>query len=133
MQTNFQDIREFHEFFGLEYDGDPRHLPPELQLFRIAFMQEELNEYIRAVLAEDLEKQVDALVDLVYVALGTAYLQGFRWEPHWEQVHEANMRKVRATSKEQSARSSTADVIKPSGWTPPDHISVFELYRAKST
>jgi predicted HAD superfamily Cof-like phosphohydrolase len=128
VNTNFDDIADFHHRFALAHLDGPRQLPHELQLFRIAFMQEELNEYMRATLAEDLEKQVDALVDLVYVALGTAYLQGFEWQDHWNEVHRANMKKERAQSKSQSVRSSTFDVVKPAGWTAPDHLKVFKTY-----
>jgi predicted HAD superfamily Cof-like phosphohydrolase len=81
-------------------------------------MQEELNEYCEAVLNQDLEKQFDALIDLVYVALGTAYMQGFQFDVGFDRVHEANMQKVRAKRKEDSLRGSTYDVIKPKNWAP---------------
>lgn len=140
-QTLFADIAAFHEKFGLEYGGKPRFLPEELATFRIGFMAEELGEYclddiaitegidvmFRELLQENavpqtvpLDKQLDALVDLVYVALGTAYLQGFNFNEAWRRVHEANMRKVRATRAEDSQRGSTSDVVKPVGWTAPD-------------
>ena len=54
------------------------------------------------------------------VALGTAYMQGFNFKEAWRRVHEANMRKVRATSEEQSKRNSSSDVVKPAGWVAPD-------------
>ncbi len=66
-----------------------------------------------------LAKKFDALIDLVYVALGTAYLHGFPFDLGWRRVHEANMKKVRATNAAQSARNSTHDVVKPPGWTAP--------------
>lgn len=116
--TNFESIREFHTKFELTYDGPPRHLTKELSQFRCKFMQEELNEYCEAVLNQDLEKQFDALIDLVYVALGTAYMQGFQFDVGFDRVHEANMQKVRAKRKEDSLRGSTYDVIKPKNWAP---------------
>jgi len=137
-QTLFADIAAFHEKFSLEYGGPPRVLPEELAKFRIGFMAEELGEYCHDDKTDDtaalvkaiknrcapqtvpLEKQLDALVDLVYVALGTAYLQGFRFNEAWRRVHAANMRKVRATRAEDSQRGSTSDVIKPAGWVAPD-------------
>lgn len=88
MTDLMKDIAEFHEKFSLTYDDFPRQLPHELREFRVKFMQEELDEYrgdavaCAAHLLTDpadtanvthlLEKQLDALVDLVYVALGTA-------------------------------------------------------------
>ncbi|TXH19128.1 MAG: hypothetical protein E6R03_01060 [Hyphomicrobiaceae bacterium] len=131
------DIRKFHEKFGLSYDGLPRTLPHDLEAFRIKFMREELEEYISAAsdrelqrmehgrntplaLAEVREKQLDALVDLVYVALGTAYLQGFDFDRAWNRVHRANMSKVRATKKTAGKRGAPKfDVVKPAGWKAP--------------
>lgn len=115
-----KDIREFHEKFGLEYNGFPRLLPSDLSDFRQTFIREELTEYFNADMDGDKVGCLDALVDLVYVALGTAYLHGFDFEEAWRRVHEANMKKVRADSPEASKRGSSYDVVKPIGWTPPD-------------
>lgn len=129
-----KDIVEFHEKFGLEYSGSPRRLGEELAKFRAGFMAEELGEYClsegetkilvrevqRCLIPAPIEKQLDALVDLVYVALGTAYLQGFDFNEAWRRVHEANMKKIRVPFAIDSARGSTYDVIKPEGWSPPD-------------
>lgn len=115
-----QAIKDFHKKFELEYTGGPRQLPDDLQGFRSKFMQEELDEYEEAVGEEDLEKQFDALIDLVYVAIGTAYLQGFPFNKGFELVQIANMAKVRALRESESKRGSTYDVVKPEGWTAPD-------------
>ena len=114
------DIVAFHCKFGLAYDGPPRPLPKELGAFRYKFMEEELHEYATAINESDLAKQLDALVDLVYVALGTAHLHGFNFDEAWRRVHLANMSKVRVERAEDSKRGSTFDVVKPLGWTPPD-------------
>jgi predicted HAD superfamily Cof-like phosphohydrolase len=112
-----KDIKEFHEKFGLRYDGLPRELSAPVTMFRASFMQEELNEYINSTALVD---KLDALVDLMYVVLGTAYMHGFKdFEEAWRRVHAANMSKVRATTVDQSKRSSKLDVIKPEGWNPP--------------
>lgn len=117
---NFADVRAFNEKFGIAYQGPPKHLDPETAAYRIRFMQEELHEYIAAYRDGDLEKQFDALLDLVYVAMGTAVFQGFPWEQGWREVQRANMAKVRATSEQESKRGSKLDVIKPPGWCGPD-------------
>lgn len=123
------DISVFHEKFNLTYDGPPRLLDPETVEFRIKFMQEELNEYCEGVSEGNLSKQLDALVDLVYVALGTSYLQGFPFALAWDAVHRANLRKERAgPNGEGSKRGSPLDVIKPEGWQPPDIEAVLMYY-----
>ena len=114
------DIKEFHEKFRLEYNGLPRELPGRLFDFRMGFMHEELTEYANAFDQADKTKQLDALVDLVYVALGTAYLHGFDFNEAWRRVHAANMLKVRALNPTDSVRGSTYDVVKPKNWQPPN-------------
>lgn len=111
------DMRQFHQRFGLEYTGSPRWLPEEISNFRYKFLEEELEEYARA---RTHEKAFDALIDLVYVAIGTSYLHGFPFQKGWQRVHAANMKKVRATRPDDSLRGSSFDVVKPNGWTAPD-------------
>lgn len=136
----FRDIGRFHGKFGLEPSSDPGHrLPKDLLQFRIKFMIEELQEYARAVgqpiiyLDEsghttmstedefDSEKAFDGLIDLVYVALGTAFLHRFPFNKGWDRVQEANMAKERATGADdsRSTRKHSADIVKPAGWKPP--------------
>jgi len=126
-----EDLEAFHIKYGLEYTGMPRMLPGELLEFRVKFLQEELREYIDHISQENqteaLVQSLDALVDLVYVAIGTAYLHGFSpviFDEAWRRVQEANMSKVRAERASDSKRGSTFDVVKPSGWTPPDHTDL---------
>lgn len=136
------DVRRFHEKFELTYNGKPRALIGELGRFRRQFLQEEYEEY--CVHANEVERQcisaasddanyawhlehmLDALADLVYVAIGTAYLHGFDFEEAWRRVQIANMAKVRATDASDSKRGSTFDVIKPPGWQAPSHIDLVE-------
>lgn len=124
------DIRAFHEKFKLGYNGSPRELEQELGSFRIKFMQEELDEYREAYVRGDLEKQFDALIDLVYVALGTAYLQGLPFQEGWRRVHLANMAKVRAKKKEESKRGSEYDIVKPPGWTAPTFTDLLGTFNS---
>ncbi len=134
------DIQDFHDKFGLAYYGKPRNLPYVITEFRQKFMTEELREYSNACYSCDvaiqendeaevthqLEQQIDALVDLIYVALGTAHLQGFDIEEAWKRVHEANMKKIRTPSADASQRGSKYDVIKPPDWIPPSHKDLVE-------
>lgn len=133
----FKDVATFHEKFALAPTQDPGHkLPIDVLNFRIKFMQEELDEYQEAIGARDAgvegeiiddslynaEKAFDALIDLVYVALGTAFLHRFPFNDGWKRVQEANMQKVRAIGSNDplSTRKHSIDVVKPPGWTAPD-------------
>ncbi len=117
----FQDIIDFHKHYGLEGSAKPRPMISyNLQNARIIHMHEELHEYMKSVQKDDMLNALDALVDLVYVALGTAYFHGFDFNEAWRRVHEANMRKVRVDAAENSKRGTKFDVVKPEGWIGPD-------------
>lgn len=140
------DVAAFHERFELTYRGKPRQLPPDMLEFRSRFLDEELHEYKtntrngsmalhhpddEAEFIHFLELQLDALVDLVYVALGTAYLQGFNFPEAWARVQAANMKKVRRLKiangeAADSGRAPEFDVVKPKGWEPPKHTDLVE-------
>lgn len=124
-------VQEFHQKFGLP-DGSvdvTNNFDPKLESdsgvlkFRFNFMREELHEFASAALQRDKVKAFDALLDLVYVAMGTSLFMGItpeQWYDGMSAVHEANMSKMRATSTEQSKRGTTLDVVKPEGWIPPE-------------
>lgn len=120
------DLRMFHSKFGHPRPHVPSSLNEELYNFRIKFLQEELDEYKHAVETGDMAKQFDALLDLVYVAIGTADLQGFPWEAGWAEVQRANMTKERAKTAAESKRGYIGDVIKPLLWVGPDIDGVLE-------
>lgn len=133
MSDNFANVGEFHEQFGLDsvtFNGvGQRPFPPELADFRIKFMQEELDEFIEGHDEGNLAKMADALIDLVYVAMGTAHLLGLPWQELWNDVQRANLAKVRASSDgSDSKRLSAFDVIKPEGWVPPHTEAILEAY-----
>lgn len=147
---NFEDVGRFHTKFGLPVSfEEPQDIDPEVLLFRARFLQEELHEFMDAagmvwagdgsdtiVYAEpgeevDLDhvQLFDALLDLVYVAMGTAHMLGYPWEAGWNRVQNANMQKVRARKDgSDSKRGSSFDVVKPEGWRPPDIEGLLQAY-----
>ena len=120
MSTNYQDVIDFHSKFGLNYNGKPMLLHKNTTDFRIKFMQEELNEFTHSSSNNDIVGMADALVDIVYVAMGTAYMMGLPWQELWSEVQRSNMEKIRALSSSESKRNTSLDVVKPQGWTPPN-------------
>jgi hypothetical protein len=102
--NDYDKVGLFHQKFETRHasifkPGDPgpapRLLSPEEARFRIKFLEEELEEFKDGVREGDLAKCADALVDLVYVALGTAHLQGLPWDELFDEVQRANMTKER--------------------------------------
>lgn len=113
--SNFKDVQEFHAKFRLLLNRSPKHLTRRKLQERIDFLHEEWTEFVEGADEQDLAKQADALIDMVYVAMGTAVMMGLPWEQLWEDVHQANMRKVRGVGK----RNHKVDCIKPEGWEGP--------------
>ena len=115
----FKDVKNFHQKFGLMApEGlQPVHLTQRKLGERVEVMQEELDEFKKAVESQDMAGLADALVDLVYVAKGTAVMMNLPWNVLWAEVQRANMDKVRGMTK----RGHAVDVTKPEGWQPP-HI-----------
>lgn len=136
----FEDVEAFHKKYGLEYDGKPRAVPMELAQLRHTMAVEEADEWNRenrrACFSGDdqadytyhLSEALDALVDQMYVLVGSIYISGMYplFGEAWDRVHEKNMQKVRAARAGDSKRGSAFDVVKPVGWTPPDHSDLVE-------
>lgn len=124
--TELEDVRDFHTKFGVPMADRPAFLEESMEEFRTKFMQEELNEFSDACGIGNMEKAADALVDLVYVVIGTALMMGLPWPELWAEVQRANMEKRRAVSASESKRGSTLDVVKPEGWRGPDHLPALQ-------
>lgn len=120
MASNFEDVQEFMRKFGLPLPDKPALVPLDVAIFRYEFLQEELNELFLALSAAELDQIADALVDLVYVAMGTAIVYGLPWQELWDEVQKTNMAKERVKNLHDSKRGHRFDVIKPDGWVPPD-------------
>jgi predicted HAD superfamily Cof-like phosphohydrolase len=119
----FQDVIDFHRKFSIQYDGPPRNLAevdPDLAEFRESRLYDEFLEIKDAIIGDDMEAYLDGLVDLIYIALGTAHLCGWDFNEAWRRVHAKNMAKMRAESAEASQYKHNCDIVKPPGWTPPD-------------
>lgn len=127
MSEMWNDIENFHKKFNLPKHETPTLLEGELLKFRTAFMKEELEEFEEAVANKDITKTCDALIDLVYVAMGTAYLMNVPWDKCWQHVQDANMQKIRALKESDSTRGSTYDIVKPKGWVAPDRLLLAEI------
>jgi len=117
------DVALMHHKFGFTLNLEPTSLPVNVLEQRGKFIQEELNEFFEALKEGDELKMVDALIDIVVVAKGTAVMMGMQWQEHWDEVHRANMQKQRG--KNPNRPDQDEDLIKPKGWKPPDHSKLW--------
>ena len=107
-----KDVDAFLAKFSVKYDGLPRSLSGATRNERIRHMLEEIEEYKNA---KTVAEEFDALIDLIYLAIGTARMQGLDLEVGWDRVHQANMRKVKEDNT-----AYKGGIIKPEGWQKPD-------------
>lgn len=114
-ESEFNDVRAFQTKFDLPRAETPRLLPREHLIERFNFLNEELTEFRVALEAGDLAGIADALIDIVYVAKGTAVMMGLPWRELWNDVQRANMAKV----KLEGLANYKKNVGKPEGWVGP--------------
>jgi predicted HAD superfamily Cof-like phosphohydrolase len=133
MSDGYHDVLAFHYKYDVRTSlVDKPHIPARDVLdFRRKFLQEELDEFQLAYTSVDIEKSLDALIDLVYVAYGTAILMGISprcWQECWDEVQRANMTKMRAPTAGDSKRGHELDVVKPEGWRPPTFSEILRKH-----
>lgn len=114
-------VRAFQVRFGQSYNGPPRELPASVATLRTRLVQEEAAELVLAIERGELHEQLDAIVDLLYVTIGTANAMGFGdvLEEAFARVHHANMMKRLVQDRDESKRDSRWDIVKPEGWRSP--------------
>lgn len=118
-----QDIRMMHNYYGVR--EAVAKLSPEHALaflnFRFKFLQEEIDEGLEAIDERNSEEVVDALIDLVVVAVGTLDVLGVDFAQAWREVLRANMNKEVGVKESRPNALGLPDLIKLPGWVPPDH------------
>lgn len=150
MKDAVKNVADFHKKFGIGYEGPPRVLDREALQFRVKFMREEIDEYEShmmealneltvapthrddANLVHHLAEALDALVDTIYVAVGTAHLQGLPLVEGWARVQAANMAKAIDPTQRDATAKMKAKIIKPEGWEAPHHEDLVEAHAHRS-
>ena len=115
IDEEFEQVREFHKAFNCFISEKPYFLPAEEVKSRAGFMREEIDEFIDS---ENIYDQADAMIDLIYFALGTLVEMGVKPKKIFDIVQNANMSKVWEDGKVHY-RENDKKVIKPSTWEDP--------------
>ena len=134
----FDLVAEFNLKFELPLNNllTPAHpLNEEDFNFRFRFLMEEMTELTDAQEVGDMEEMADALVDIVYVALGTAHMMNINFDECFMEVHKANLRKVAIEGLDdpRSTRRHRLNVVKPDGWVPPKLGKLLGLFKGGDT
>lgn len=120
------DVYKFNkEIIGTEVPIKPTNLSRERFLFALTAMYEELGEFTEACNENKVEDALDAIIDLIYFAIGRAYEMGITEEQFkqcWNLVQQKNMAKKRGAKN----RGTEQDACKPENWIAPDFSGVLK-------
>lgn len=124
MNKEWREVREFHEKFGHPVEDRPTEMKPERARKRYNWMLEEINEFLEA---DEIVEQADAMIDVIYFALGTLVEMGIEPDSLFEIVQEANMSKLWPDGKPHY--NAEGKTIKPSTWEDPHEKLKAEIER----
>lgn len=119
----FNMVKDFHKAFNHPYSDKPKLMDMDRANKRYSWILEEINEFIKATTENDLYEQVDAMIDVIYFALGTLVELGVPPAEIFSIVQTANMSKLFADGKPHY--NDIGKVIKPEGWEDP-HDKIVE-------
>jgi predicted HAD superfamily Cof-like phosphohydrolase len=85
----------------------------------VKLINEECNELIEAITANDHVETLDALVDILVVTIGAIHSMGADAEGAWKEVMRTNFAKINKDTGKVVKRED-GKVLKPDGWTPPN-------------
>jgi predicted HAD superfamily Cof-like phosphohydrolase len=95
------------------------------QMQRFEYMAEELSEFMGST---ELVDQADAMIDLIYLAVGTLVELGIQPEPLFDIVQQANMSKLWEDGKPR-LNPETNKVMKPPTFVRPEPLLEKEIQR----
>ena len=97
MRNQLKSVQMFHEAFGVKMSNKPTlELSKDILKLRHSLMQEENNEYLKAVEEKNLIEVADALGDMLYILCGTILTHGFQnlIEDIFDEIQSSNMSKL---------------------------------------
>jgi len=117
MKEQIEMVGEFAKAFRIKEAPFPSELDFEKCNLRYNLMKEENEEYLEAALFDNLLGIADALVDQMYVLLGTIRKHGLEelFIPMFNEVHRSNMSKLDENGKPIINGKGIYDPKKPRG------------------
>jgi predicted HAD superfamily Cof-like phosphohydrolase len=125
MQQQFEMVKVFQLAMNQPVAVKPVAMDEVRQQQRYEYMAEELMEFIGST---ELVDQADAMIDLIYLAIGTLVELGVQPEPLFQIVQNANMSKLWEDGKPR-LNPETNKVMKPSTFVRPEPLLQAEIER----
>jgi predicted HAD superfamily Cof-like phosphohydrolase len=110
-------VKDFHIRFNHPTSQTPQELGGDRVIARGKWMQEELDEFHAS---KNIYEQADAMIDLIYFALGTLVEMGIEPDEIFEIVHDANMSKLWPDGKPHY--KDDGKTLKPPSWKDPEPL-----------
>lgn len=126
MKKQIDQVREFHEAFGVDYHEKPTMPEMNRRILRHHLIAEELNEFAEACEEGNLVEVADALTDLAYVVFGSMieFGLGDKAEELFEEVQRSNMSKLGEDGK--PVVREDGKILKGEGYFKPDLKTIIE-------
>lgn len=130
-----EQVKEFHETFGIVVNDKPTLPDMQTSMLRVKLIHEELVELSQAMAEGDLVETADAIGDLLYVVFGTAVSCGIDMSPIMDEIHRSNMTKV-GGHKRDDGKWVKPDTYEPAvlepilveqGWNPQEDLVEQEI------
>ena len=92
--TNFNSVKKFMEIFGQEVKTNPEFPSDKIIKLRYDLIQEELEEFKKAIEDKNLKEIADSLTDILYVTYGAGHSFGIDLDKCFNEVQRSNMSKL---------------------------------------
>jgi predicted HAD superfamily Cof-like phosphohydrolase len=92
--TNFGKVGHFMKTFGQEIKNKPGLSTEKINKLRVSLINEELEEFKKAIKNNDLKEVADALTDILYVTYGAGHAFGINLDKCFDEVQQSNMSKL---------------------------------------
>jgi len=89
------------------------------QSLYVNLIQEEFDEFLSGIHAEDDVEQLDACMDMIWVILGFCHMKGYDVDGAWGEVRKTNLSKIDDITGK-VIRRSDGKILKPEGWKEPN-------------
>jgi predicted HAD superfamily Cof-like phosphohydrolase len=123
-------VRRFHEAFGHPVADRPTLMEFARAEIRAKWMREEIDEFLDPD-KQTVVDQCDAMIDLIYFALGTLVEIGVLPQSLLDIVHfDGNMSKMHMIDGVATVvKNADGKVVKPEGWVAPEPKLAAEVHR----
>lgn len=132
-KTTLEQVREFHETYGLPVESAPNISDAKTNALRINLLAEELEELKEALDEGNVVEVLDALTDLQYVLDGAYLSFGLQDQKMaaFAEVHASNMSKLGEDGKP-IRRESDGKVLKGPNYFKPDLVQFIKMGQEKA-